>query len=419
MNLVHFLNKPVSSCCQIKSIPALNIIYKKPFFYAVMFLIFLFILLQMWPFLTGIKVDDTSYYTTAHGILDNINIYDETEFYALAAKLFGQSIVVWPYTYPPLFAQILLPLCLLQYQTFTAIWMILNIIAGFACIFLTFKLILREKQNNYLLLSLIVLFCLESQPFKLNILYGQAHFIVYILIILSLLFFRKQEFWLSSLFLSLATFIKIFPVIFMLYFLFKKDFKYIMNFILSSLAILFLSIVAFGSKMWIDYVFYFSDIFLKSKRTLFSLHFNTYQNNKSLRAFLFNLIEPGAPGSSKLGLIYLIFIALFLVLSILAILRRKDDIIYAFSILGLVAVVLSPMSWRHHYVMVVLPFFYLLFQYLREKRYIPFLILCFPVALIFYYPNWAGFPFSYMILFALIGLLAMLLFEPRVKNIQA
>ncbi len=419
MNLVHFLNKPVSSCCQIKSIPALNIIYKKPFFYAVIFLIFLFILLQMWPFLTGIKVDDTSYYTTAHGILDNINIYDETEFYALAAKLFGQSIVVWPYTYPPLFAQILLPLCLLQYQTFTAIWMILNIIAGFACILFTFKLIFREKQNNYLLLSLIVLFSLESLPFKTNILNGQAHFIVYLLIILSLLFFRKRRLWLSSLFLSLATFIKIFPVIFMLYFLLKKDLKYIIKFIVSSIALLCLSIIAFGPKMWINYVFYFSDIFLKGKRTLFSLYFNTYQNNKSLRAFLFNLIEPGAPGSSKLGLIYLTFIVLFLVLSILVILRRRDDIIYAFSILGIVAVVLSPMSWRHHYVMAVLPFLYLLFQYLREKRYIPVLILCLLVALIFYYPNWAGFPFSYMILFALIGLLVMLLFEPRAKNVQA
>lgn len=362
--------------------------------------IFLYELLKLAPLLTTIKVDDTSYYTAAHGLRSSQNIYDENTFYKKGEELFGKSIEVWPYTYPPLLAQLFIPLIYLKYKTFSSIILIINLILALICILLTYRIIFGTNFRTSTILALLCLLIIESLPFQLNIQYGQVHFIIYLLILVSIFLYQTGNDWLSSLALSLACLIKIFPAIYLIYFMVNRKIKYIGYYVLNTAGLIVLSVAIFGIRPWINFLRYFYEIFMGGKKTIFYLHYYAYQNNKSLISFMINLL--GSPPISKY--VRVIFLSIALLLFVLIILKIKKNIISAFSLLTLFSLIISPMTWRHHFVVAILPLLYLSFIGLRKKMFISLIFVFIMGAIILFFPNWSGFPFSYTILFSTIFL---------------
>ena len=94
-------------------------------------------LLQTISFVYLWDTDSPSYYVAAQGLRRHINIYDDRAFQDLAADVFGKSIIVYPYIYPPLLAQALLPLVRLPYGDYFLALYILNLLLTLLCLYLT------------------------------------------------------------------------------------------------------------------------------------------------------------------------------------------------------------------------------------------------------------------------------------------
>lgn len=68
--------------------------------------------------------------------------------------------------------------------------------------------------------------------------HGQVNLLVFNVLLLSLIFQKKAKPWPAAFFLSLAVFIKIYPVLFVLLFIFFKRLRYLAAFAVNSAALL-------------------------------------------------------------------------------------------------------------------------------------------------------------------------------------
>jgi hypothetical protein len=341
--------------------------------------------------------------------LSGTNIYDENEFYSLGDELFGKSVEFWPYLYSPVLAELLVPLASKNYETFTVVWFILNLILGFACPVLTFYAVRRNKNVNYLLDIFLLCLCVMSFMFRYILKLGQVNFFVYLMIILSILFYRNKKSFLSSLMLAMAALIKSFPFIYLLYFLIIKDFKYIKQFILSSFAIIFSSILIFGPEIWVKYLSFLTHNFISTEKTPFYLHYLGYQNNFSLHTILVQFFEFTNLPIHKTDIIYLIAVISICFISVYVLFRDRRNMLHSFSLLSVTYLLISPICWRHHYILITLILFYVIFSNAKNKLTISIAALL-ATSVMFYYPSWRGFPFNSVILISAVTIYFLLLF---------
>jgi len=409
MNVLESLKKKICLRDLAKKFVGHDIFKKKSFWRVAVLLIFVFFCLYNFPYIYGKKTDDSSFYIASRGILSRTNIYDENEFYSLGDELFGKSVEFWPYLYSPVLAELLVPLASKNYETFTVVWFILNLILGFACPVLTFYAVRRNKNVNYLLDIFLLCLCVMSFIFRYILKLGQVNFFVYLLIILSILFYRNKKSFLSSLMLAMAALIKSFPFIYLLYFLIIKDFKYIKQFILSSFAIIFSSILIFGPEIWVKYLSFLTHNFISTEKTPFYLHYLGYQNNFSLHTILVQFFEFTNLPIHKTDIIYLITVISICFISVYVLFRGRRNMLHSFSLLSVTYLLISPICWRHHYILITLILFYVIFSNAKNKLTISIAALL-ATSVMFYYPSWRGFPFNSVILISAVTIYFLLLF---------
>jgi len=409
MNVLESLKKKICLQDLAKKFVGHDIFKKKSFWRVAVLLIFVFFCLYNFPYIYGKKTDDSSFYIASRGILSGTNIYDENEFYSLGDELFGKSVEFWPYLYSPVLAELLVPLASKNYETFTVVWFILNLILGFACPVLTFYAVRRNKNVNYLLDIFLLCLCVMSIMFRYILKLGQVTFFVYLMIILSILFYRNKKSFLSSLMLAMAALIKSFPFIYLLYFLIIKDFKYIKQFILSSFAIIFSSILIFGPEIWVKYLSFLTHNFISTEKTPFYLHYLGHQNNFSLQTILVQFFEFTNLPIHKTGIIYLITVMSICFISVYVLFRGRRNMLHSFSLLSVTYLLISPICWRHHYILITLILFYVIFSNAKNKLTISIAALL-ATSVMFYYPMWRGFPFNAVILMSAALIYLILLF---------
>jgi len=226
-----------------------------------------------------------------------------------------------------------------------------------------------------------------------------------------MVFYKNNQSFLSSFFLAMAAFIKSFPLIYILYFLIIKDWRYIKNFILSNIAIILPSLFLFGPAIWIKYLHSTLNGFVSPEKTPFYLQYFGHQTNSSLRPFLVQLFESIGLPLSRTFVVYLAIAIIILFISLFALLKAPKNILFSFSLLSVTYLMISPICWRHHYVLIILPLFYILSLGTIHKP-LPSFIAIIAAAIIFYYPIWTGFPFNQLILLSTIVLYMLLLFMP-------
>ena len=254
----------------------------------------------------------------------------------------------------------------------------------------------------YLLLIPIVFFV----PIKNELLFGQVYL---------LLFFFLAEFWLaheknqqfkSAMFLSLAIFLKVFPVLLILIYLFKKQFKPL--FYILGIGVLFFGI----SLLFIDinlWQFYINDVLFKSSNGEIASSFvDNYQSVFMFlkRLFVYDAVEnmhpffhasgyfPGAILAFKIGFVSLgYFVTRY---------SKNNLQIISFWILALI--LLSPYGSTYTFILMLFPFLALLKSEIPNVKKILFcgmllLINNLPLALFME----KEFPISYLRLFFLIA----------------
>ncbi len=409
MNVLETLKKEISLTDIYGKLIKHDIFKNKAFWLIALLLIFVFFCLYNFPYIYGKKTDDSSFYIAARGVSSGINIYDQKDFYHLGDEIFGKSVEFWPYLYTPVLAELLIPLASKGYENFTIIWFIINVILAFFCVILASQLFERKENANYILNVFLLFFCLMSLPFRTTLILGQVNFLVLLMIIWSIVLYNKKKHFLSSFALAIAALIKSFPLIYLLYFLIIKDFKYIKKFILSILAVIISSIILWGPEIWVKYLSFLLNSFISSEKTPFYLHYLGYPNNFSLHTILVQFFESANLPIPKADLIYLIIAVCISIISVFVLFKDKRNILRSFSLLSVTYLMISPICWRHHYILITLILFYVIFSNAKNKLTISITVLL-ATSVMFYYPSWRGFPFNSVILISAVTVYFLLLF---------
>jgi hypothetical protein len=357
------------------------------------------------------NTDSPSYYLAARGILRHINIYDDQQFQHLADDVLGKARIVYPYIYWPFLAQLFTPFSVLSIRDFFIVFYVLNILLAFLGLYLVCELLsLRESKTNFPIMFLFFLL-VANVPLLSAIEYGQINLLVLDLILLSLVLLKKNRIYLSSLVLCGAVLIKIYPVLFLFVFLFQKRYKYLMWTALNGLGIFLLSIVLFGKAVWVEFVKSGLKVFSGTTQSPFTLHYIAHINNNTLKSFFLQLVpSPQAALEFALSWLTPVFLVGFLLYLFLAKTSlARDDFNFGTSIILMASLFISPITWFHHFVIMLFPLAYVMSRIVMEKRYGYLLPFCLLGVFILYNPLYGGFPFNQLRLFASLGFLLMLL----------
>lgn len=329
----------------------------------------------------------------------NSNIYFPYEFNKAISNLGHPGLFV---SYAPNTPFLALVFCPISFLSLAIAKLIFNSISVFLFIYSLNRLILFYKINpNHVLLVPILFFV----PLKNELLFGQVYL---------LLFFLLSEFWLAceknqlkkmTFFLSLAIFLKVFPILFIFVFFFKKQFKPLIYIMFSCLLLFLISILFTGLEIWI---FYFKNVLTKaSNGEIAGTYVDNYQSVFMFlkRLMIFDAIEnPDAFCNSSL-----LFFALTSTLKIGLIItgyfvcKRVSNSLFIFSYWILITILISPYGSTYTFILLLFPFFVLAkidISNIKKGIFIFLLLLINNLPLAYFIEN--KFPFSYLRLFTLL-----------------
>jgi len=373
-------------------------------------------LFQVGQFMFVWDIDASSYYIGAKGFSLGLDIYDPDVFQATANSLFGRPMVIPPYIYPPLLGQILIPLAALPPELFYWAFFALNLALAGLTLFLTARLLRLEARPSILPILFLFILLPVNRPLISTFYHGQINLLVLDALLAALLLRRGGRPWLSGLCLGFAVIVKIYPALFALPLLWSKKGKDLAALAAGGLALVGASAAAFGAAPWADFVRFTAETMTGRSTSPYLVVFGDAVLNVSLKGFLHHLFEVFAWNQSAVAPLWAALTAVLLIL-VLAMLRGRPwttDLGLQASVLLPLTVLLAPLSWSHHYIVVLVPLAYLFRRLLSERRYGAFPGLALSAALILYTVSWKGFPFNHARTFGGLGLLLfVLVFERR------
>ncbi|MHA4848715.1 mannosyltransferase [Rhodococcus sp. MSC1_016] len=283
----------------------------------------------------GMNLVDLHVYVDGSEALGGGNLYDFT--YSEVTPDFPL-----PFTYPPFAALVFFPLHFLPFTLVGVCWQLLTILALYALARMSLSLVLgaaarRPHWRTVALLWTTVGVWLE--PVRTTLDYGQINVFLALLVMTAV---RSSRWWLSGALVGFAAGIKLTPAITGLYFLLQRRWK----------AAVF-SGVAFAATVGLSYLLvgseareYFTHLLGDADRIgpVGSVW------NQSLRGALSRLLgyDVGT------GAVWVVGVALTVVLAVLAWRAlARDDRLGTLVVVELLGLLVSPISWSHHWVWVI------------------------------------------------------------------
>jgi hypothetical protein len=298
--------------------------------------------------------------------------YNAAKYIVTKSDIYGDLHISAQYTRSPAFALLLYPLGLFPRNLAAFIWCLLSAASLGLTFVLCAKLFVRKNKGSFFfwLVAAPLTLILLSRPMISQFLMGQVDLIMLLFVMLAIYFREKGRVVPAALFLALASSIKVTPLIFLPYFLFRRDFKLIGFYGIFSLAILFLpapfvswkhNLSLLGSWFHNLYVFYpheattpqdawYQSLYFFLKRFVFSDKFNIS---------LFN-----GPAEYARYLNYLLFAMLYLFVLIRP--RRDKGIsmtLIDYNILVISMVIFSPLAADYTYMNLAVPIVFLLYAF--------------------------------------------------------
>ncbi|GAB4527309.1 MAG: hypothetical protein OHK0046_44980 [Anaerolineae bacterium] len=240
--------------------------------------------LSWWPiillwgvFIVGVFVLDTTDPTRYD--LSAYDVYHESAEDLIEGEDIYQGTRGWIYLYPPFMAQVLMPVAyLVDDETGGLLWLAFN----FVLLIGTVSLLARHVPREWVkpLWVGAVLFMPIGQALYI----GQVTILMLALLVGAWVAVKEDKRGLAGSMLAVAAWIKVFPGILMLYFLWKRDWRVIRGVVIAGLVILLFQIVVSGPVLMVDFF-----------KTLFELTASgqpgvTHENN-SILAFASRLFE--------------------------------------------------------------------------------------------------------------------------------
>lgn len=285
------------------------------------------------------------YYSAVERVIDGKNPY---------------SLVVdqVPYIYPPTSLGWLMLLSILPMKVAEDFWLIVSVAALFASIILLRKAV-EQPLIRWKSILLIIGLSLLAFPVKFTLGMGQINLFLLFLIILTFYLYQTKRLGWAGMTLAIAVSVKLTPVVFLLFFLRKNEWRVLISLILSSFAIVGLSMYAFG---WGLTEQYWLEIF-PSLPTIG----NSVYYNQSLAGFLARLeLTNQVAGAIN----FLVMIGLLAVSWLLIQPRRLQPLqnLLEFGLLIIIVLLVGGLTWQHHLVLLIIPLLAVGLTLIRKKQ---------------------------------------------------
>lgn len=211
-------------------------------------------------------------------IKDDFSVVNSGKFFE-TAKRSGFQFAPTRYVYLPIFLAPFKLLTKFSFPTAATLWLIFNLICVITVIFLEWYLT-KDLPHPILRLMLIISLNLCSFPLFYALKLGQTSIIVYLVVCLIYYSTAKKHDSLAGIFLGIIIALKFSPLLFVLYFLYRKRYTLVISCTLTVVTILLISIISYGLPPHKIYWNYLSD--------LSSLRIAAW-SNQSMDAFLLRL----------------------------------------------------------------------------------------------------------------------------------
>ncbi|MBA8827684.1 alpha-1,2-mannosyltransferase [Saccharopolyspora lacisalsi] len=262
-----------------------------------------------------------------------------------------------PFIYPPFAAIVFTPLAVVPKPVAIAMIMVVTHLCLLATLYVVLRAstFLRSHRHSALLVTAALLpLATVTEPVKETITYAQINVVLMALVAVDCLWRvdgpRKLPYP-RGLLIGLAAGLKLTPAAFLLLFLLRRDYRTIVTSIVTFLGTMLLGVVlAFDAakRFWLHEVFSTSGVSFGPK---FQGDASMYAGNQSVRALLSRMQVPEPWQTVIFGLL----VVALLVLAVLGMLHalRRRDLPTALATNAVLGLLVSPISWSHHWVWAV------------------------------------------------------------------
>ncbi|MEV6767172.1 mannosyltransferase [Nocardia sp. NPDC051030] len=261
-----------------------------------------------------------------------------------------------PFTYPPFAALVFYPLHFLPFSVVAIAWLLLTVVALFAVVWISLEFIvgkdaMREQHWRTMAVAWTAL-SLWLEPVRSTLDYGQVNVF---LVLIALLAVRSTKWWLSGALVGAAAGVKLIPAVTGFYFAARQRWLTVVW-----------SAVVFAGTIGLTYLIspdetheYFFELLGDASR----VGPVGSATNQSLRGTLSRFVGHDVVS----GPVWLVAVLITAVLAILAWRSlAADDRMGTLLIVQLFGLMVSPISWSHHWIWLIPVMMWLLYGPLRE-----------------------------------------------------
>ncbi|MCA9373145.1 DUF2029 domain-containing protein [Candidatus Woesebacteria bacterium] len=286
-------------------------------------------------------------------IIFSFQLFDFRLYYegARAAILSNDPYSVQGVIYPPLTLVLLSPLAALPVGLAEDFWTLGSVFALIGLIVLILKSV--DMDVGWEKVATIFGLALFSFPFKFTLGMGQINLCVLFLSCLTFFWYRKEKPWSAGFVLALAATLKVTPVLFLLFFLRKKQWAASASFLLSFLSFQLAGLLLLGFSVTKEY-------WLKIFPAIPTVGNGIYYN----QAVTGWLARSGVDGSISKVLLYgLLAVLIFGTWRMIKPGRHAATReLLEFGLVSLVILLGTGLVWQHHYVLSLIPFLGIIFS---------------------------------------------------------
>lgn len=271
-------------------------------------------------------LDADVYRSGAAAVLEGSSLY---------GQLFTVRDAVLPFTYPPLAALLFLPLAFLPVEVAGVILTALSLLALWFVLALTLRALGCDWRWAVWLLPIAALF----EPVRDTIAFGQINLLLMALVVMDALGRRRLS---TGALAGLAAAVKLTPAVFVLYFLLRRDYRAAA--VMGGTAAV--ATLAVGAIMPNTSWLYFTDVLGDTGR----IGSPAYSKNQSIAGLLARVTDAGWA-----DYVWIVGVAVVIGAAFLAARRTwvRDDSALLLSVVAVVSLLCSPVSWSHHWVWLI------------------------------------------------------------------
>ena len=275
------------------------------------------------------------------------------------------------YIYPPILADLVLPLVFVSTATAGKLWLLINLVALFVTAALMIALLELRWKSLGTVAVVLGLFSLFSTGMCL--IWGQITIVLLLLWMAGLYFYRRGWYAASAIVLALATAIKLTPLLVVVPFLIWREWQWLRAYFVALAVFFGLMFLANSPASLTDYFFHvmpsmsgggIPDFENKSLLADAQLLYVTLHGGATRPVTM--AIPKGVVTIGKAGCLSILLFAIALVYRLRSAMRMADRVM-TLSLFALLSVCIAPISWKHAYVVVFLALALLWAEALRQK----------------------------------------------------